>query len=162
MGDNLNTNGSTASPLVLAAEDDEFDAFILKRVFERIATPSRLVIVSDGQEAVDYLHGEGSYADRLTYPLPALLLLDLKMPRMNGFDVLAWLSERSQFKNLPVIVLSASCHETDIQKARQMGAWQFCTKPMAFEQSVELIENLLNRWLRNPRSASIAAPETRY
>jgi len=105
------------------------------------------VIVRDGREVVDYLGGEGLYADRSKHPLPCALLLDLKMPRMNGFDVLEWLSQRPQFKSLPVIVLTASGHEADMQKSRQMGAWDYCVKPVEFEQSVELIQQLMSRWV---------------
>ena len=155
----VGTNNSEVLCPILAAEDDENDAFILRRVFERIGVPHPLVVVRDGREAVDYLDGQGGYSDRALHPLPCLLLLDLKMPRMDGFEVLAWLSERPQFKSLPVVVLSASCHEPDIQKSRQMGAWDFYIKPMAFEQSIELIQKLLNHWLPNSCPASLADSE---
>jgi CheY-like chemotaxis protein len=92
---------------ILAAEDEESDRLILELVFEKAQLPHPLVIVGDGQEAVDYLSGRGRFADRLAHPLPGLLILDLKMPRMNGFDVLDWLATQPKFKELPTVVLSA-------------------------------------------------------
>lgn len=156
MSENLREYAASAVSPVLAAEDEESDAFILRRTFERMAMSYPLVIVPDGREAVEYLNGDGPYANRLAHPLPCLLLLDLKMPRMNGFEVLAWLSQRPQFKSTPVIVLSSSCHDADAQKCRQMGAWDFYTKPMAFEKWADVIESVATRWLRNPRRLSSA------
>jgi CheY-like chemotaxis protein len=80
---------------VLVAEDEESDAVILRLAFQKAHVPHPLVIVHDGQEAVDYLLGKGHYADRILHPIPALILLDLKMPRMSGFDVLAWLQTQT-------------------------------------------------------------------
>src|SRR6476661_6902504 len=99
---------------ILAAEDEESDRIILELGFQRAKLPHPLVIVRDGQEAVDYLGGKGPYADRSAHPLPALLVLDLKMPRMNGFDVLTWLGERPQFKEIPAVMLSSSGNELDM------------------------------------------------
>jgi CheY-like chemotaxis protein len=127
---------------VLAAEDEESDAVLLQLAFGKAGSPQNLVIVRDGQEAIDYLSGEGLYADRALHPLPSLFLLDLKMPRMTGFDVLAWLKENPQFKDLPVIVLSSSSHESDMRRARQLGAWDYHVKPHSLTQFVQLIRQL--------------------
>lgn len=135
------------TPLVLSAEDEESDAFILRLAFQRASIKNRLVIVCDGAEAVNYLSGNGQYADRATHPLPSLLLLDLKMPRMSGFDVLAWLAVRPEFKNLPAVVLSSSSDETDMLKARQMGACDYFVKPHELSQFVKIIQSLRSRWL---------------
>jgi CheY-like chemotaxis protein len=133
---------SLKSDLVLAAEDEESDAALLQLAFRRAGSPGNLVVVRDGQEAIEYLNGDGRYADRAMYPLPSLLLLDLKMPRMTGFDVLAWLKENPQFKDLPVVVLSSSSHESDIERARQMGAWDYQVKPHGMPQFLQLIKHL--------------------
>ena len=106
---------------VLAADDEESDRMILQLVFRRAKLSRSLVLVRDGQEAVDYLSGSGDYADRLAYPLPGLVVLDLKMPRMNGFDVLAWLATQTSLREVPTVVLSSSADESDIKRARQLG-----------------------------------------
>lgn len=130
---------------VLAAEDEESDALILRLAFQRAGVPHPLVIVGDGQEAVDYLTGSPPYTDRTIHPLPGLLLLDLKMPRMNGFEVLAWMGPRPEFKDLPAIVLSSSANDADILMARQMGARDYVVKPHALPDYVKLIQGLLAR-----------------
>jgi CheY-like chemotaxis protein len=133
---------------VLAAEDEETDQFILKRAFSQAKLACPLILVSDGQQAIDYLNGDAPYGDRMAYPLPALLLLDLKMPRVTGFDVLAWLATRPEFSSLPVIVLTSSDHDSDIQKARQLGARDYIVKPHSFSHLVNIIRGLGDRWLQ--------------
>jgi CheY-like chemotaxis protein len=132
---------------VLAAEDDEGDAMLLRLAFKRACIPHSLIVVHDGQEAIDYLNGHPPYEDRVIYPPPALLLLDLKMPRLNGFDVLTWWAEHPELRDLPVVVLSSSSHETDIDRARKMGAREYIVKPHGFAQLTKLMEELCQRWL---------------
>src|SRR5512137_241283 len=90
---------------ILLAEDDENDIFLMGRAFDRAGIPNPLFVVHNGQEAIDYLAGNGAYGRRDRFPLPGLILLDLKMPWMDGFDVLKWLRARPQFDELPVVVL---------------------------------------------------------
>ena len=131
---------------ILAAEDEETDRFILNLAFERAKLPGALVTVNDGGECVDYLSGIGSFADRTLHPLPALLLLDLKMPRMHGFEVLEWLATRPEFRDLPVIVLSSSSDESDIQKARQLGARDYFVKPHSLDEMVKILQRITERF----------------
>ncbi len=132
---------------VLAAEDEESDAFFLRRAFERAGLTNPLVIVHDGQEAVDYLAGQGAYADRAVHPMPALLLLDLKMPRMNGIEVLTWKGQRPEFKNLPAVVLSSSPDQSDIRRAKDAGAQEYFVKPHSLHDLIGVVEALSARWL---------------
>src|SRR5258706_12776145 len=118
---------------ILLAEDDENDVFFLRRALARSGLGNPLIAVRDGQEAVDYLAGIGPYADRASHPLPGLIFLDLKMPRMNGFEVLLWLSSRPEFGELPVVVLTSSAQDSDIRKARELGADDYQVKPQEFE-----------------------------
>src|SRR5215831_9692525 len=99
---------------ILLAEDDKNDIFLMRRAFENAGFLNPLVVVNNGEEAVQYLQGEGQYAQRDRFPLPGLLLLDLKMPLMDGFDVLAWLRAHPQFNSLPVVVLTSSKLDSDI------------------------------------------------
>lgn len=132
---------------VLAAEDDEGDATLLRLAFKRAEIANPLIIVHDGQEAIDYLNGDPPYNDRDRYPIPAMILLDVKMPRLNGFDVLAWWAGRPEFRDLPVIVLSSSSHEWDVTKADAMGAREYVVKPHGFLQLSRLVQQLCGRWL---------------
>ena len=132
---------------VLAAEDEDSDRLILSLGFQRAGLRNPLVVVKDGQEAMEYLAGAGCYGDRETYPLPALLLLDLKMPRMSGFDVMAWVAARPEFRRIPLVVLSSSSDASDMERARQMGAAEYLVKPHAFSDLVNMIRSLEKRWL---------------
>ncbi len=134
---------------VLVAEDEETDVFLLQRAFKMSGISHKLVVVRDGQEAVDYLSGKGAYSERVRYPLPSLILLDLKMPRMTGFDVLAWLATQPLLKKIPALVLSSSADESDMEKARQMGARDYFAKPHHFQDLVKLVQELHSRWLEH-------------
>ena len=141
---------SEPMPLILAAEDEPSDAMILELAFQRAKLPHRLIIVRDGQEAVDYLSGQGRYSDRSAHPLPALLILDLKMPRMNGFDVLAWLVTQPEFHELPAVVLSSSSDDSDMSKARKLGAREYFVKPYSLDKLIEALQQMHARWLNPP------------
>jgi len=137
---------------ILAAEDDEGDAMLLRLAFRRAEIAHPLIVVHDGQEAIDYLASKPPYADRVIYPLPALLLLDLNMPRLNGFEVLAWRSGRAELCDLPVVVFSSLSHKTDMDKARSLGAREYIVKPHGFTQLTKLMHELCARWLPVVRS----------
>ena len=127
---------------ILLAEDDENDIFLMGRAFDRAGIPNSLFVVRNGQEAVDYLAGTGNYAQRDKYPLPGLLLLDLKMPWMDGFDVLKWLRGQPQFDALPVVVLTSSRLQADVDKSRQYGVYDYRVKPHAFDDLVRLLDDV--------------------
>jgi CheY-like chemotaxis protein len=132
---------------VLLAEDDENDVFFIQRAFQQAKIENPIHVVRDGQEAVEYLSGEGKFSDRRIFPLPHLLLLDLKMPRMTGLDVLHWMHEHPDFKCLPVVVLSSSAHQIDVERAYELGANGFVVKPANLERRVELAKLLGAFWL---------------
>lgn len=137
-------------PIILAAEDERSDAFIMRLVFEKAGVMNPLTIVSDGRDVVNYLTGTPPYEDRATHPLPALLTLDLKMPLMSGFDVLDWLRTRPEFKDLPAVVISSSSDEADVKKARSLGARDYFVKPHQIEDFVAIVRTLQSRWLTPP------------
>jgi len=144
--DGLMTKGL---PLVLSAEDEESDAIILKRAFKMANVLNPLTVVKDGQEAVDYLSGSGPYGDRQGHPMPGVVLLDLKMPRMSGFDVLAWIVKRPDLRSIPVVILSSSSSEADMRKAREMGALEYLVKPNGLDQYAKIIQSWHSRWLKS-------------
>ena len=145
---------------ILLAEDDENDIFLMGRAFDRAGIPNRLIVVRNGQEAIDYLAGTGEYAQRDKYPIPGLVLLDLKMPWMDGFDVLRWLRGHGQFDTLPVVILTSSKLQSDIDKSRQLGVYDYRVKPHGFEELVRLLDDVRKCWLdeRFNRFAATGAP----
>jgi CheY-like chemotaxis protein len=132
---------------VLVAEDDPSDAFFLERAFTMAAVRTALHFVRDGQEAIDYLEGGQRYSDRQTYPLPDLILLDLKMPRLNGFDVLDWLRRQPGLKRLLVTVLTSSDQPQDINRAYDLGANSYLLKPHNSEHLAEVVRQVQRYWL---------------
>ena len=131
---------------VLVAEDDPNDVFLLRRAFQKAGMSNPLVVFHNGQEAIDYL----SHTDRAGLEKsigPALFFLDLKMPLMDGFDVLTWLHARPGAKNMPVIVLTSSNQEKDIEQAKRLGADDYRVKPQQFEDLIEIVQQIRDRWL---------------
>ena len=132
---------------ILAAEDQESDALLLKIAYEAAGLPYHLVIVEDGQCAVDYLKGKPPYGDRVECPLPRMLLLDLKMPRMDGFEVLAWLRKSREFSALPAVVFSNSPRELDMKRAKELGAREYLVKPIDYRELTGMLKGAAARWL---------------
>ena len=137
-----------AEPLTLLAEDDDNDVYFLQRAFEQALIPHPLRRVADGEEAIDYLRGEGKYADRDAFPLPTMLMLDLKMPRRNGFEVIEWVRSQPRLRRLPIIVLSSSRAEPDIARAYDLGANTYLVKPVKFDHLVELVSSINSYWYK--------------
>src|SRR4029079_4400009 len=128
-------------PLVLYAEDEESDGIVLRHAFKKANLQNPLTIVRDRQEAIDYLSGSSPEGDRQVHPMPGLILLDLKMPRKSGFDVLRWIVTRPDLRNIPVVVLSSSSSEADMRKAREIGAQEYLVKPNGLDQYAKLIQS---------------------
>jgi CheY-like chemotaxis protein len=134
-------------PPVLYAEDEDNDVFIMKRAFRDAAVPNPLIIATNGQEAIDYLSGAGQYADRAKSPLPRLLLLDLKMPRVSGFEVLQWIRGQRNFDALPVVILTSSTHHEDMLKAYGLRANAYLIKPTHPAKLLEMTKSIKDFWL---------------
>ena len=138
----------TAVPVpILIADDNDTDIHLLRLAFEKVGIPNRFIVVRDGQEALDYL--AGTIEPRNGHPniMPKLLILDLNMPRVNGFDVLTWMNKRPQFGELPVVIFTSSPLEEDRLKAGDLGADEFLVKPMGMTELVEIATVLEERWL---------------
>ena len=132
---------------ILLAEDNEDDVFLLREAFKRAGVGTPLHRVANGLETQAYLKGEGAYADRTTYPVPDIVLLDLNMPRMNGFEVLEWVRRDAQWSRLVVHVLTASPRETDIQRAYGLAANSYVVKPTRIDELVAFV-TALHQWHR--------------
>ena len=132
---------------ILLVEDDPNDIILIKRAFEKTRITNPLQVVEDGEEAISYLAGKGRYADREKYPLPMLLLLDLKLPRKSGHEVLEWLRQQPILKRLTVVVLTSSQQSSDINRAYDLGANSYLVKPVTFDALVEIVKTLNLYWL---------------
>src|SRR5580765_127419 len=110
---------------ILMAEDNNNEVTLMRRAFVEAGIPNPLIVVRNGREVIEYLAGEGDYADRAKYPVPGLMLLDLKMPWMDGFDVLSWLRLQPQFVGLPVVLLTSSKLQPEVVRARLTGIYDY-------------------------------------
>jgi CheY-like chemotaxis protein len=145
------------APVILVADDDENDVLLLQRTFERAKVASRFVVVRDGQEAIDYLSGTGRFGDREKYPWPALMLLDLKMPMLDGFDVLTWWRKQGPTRDLPIVVMSSSNQESDVVRAMALGAATYHVKSGDLQYLVAFARDLHNKWLKRRKKANLKA-----
>lgn len=143
--------------IILYAEDEQNDVFFLERAFRTAGFPHILNAVPDGEQAVDYLAGVGAFANRARHPLPALVLLDINMPKKSGLEVLGWIRQQSLFKSLPVVIFTSSSRREDMEKARLLGADDYLLKPSNPLKLVELAKSLHDRWF-SLQEASARSP----
>lgn len=141
--------------VILLAEDNENHVLLIRRAFEQAGLVNPLYVVANGEEAISYLKGEGKYARREEYPLPCLLLLDLKMPKKDGFEVLEWLREQPGFSSLRVVVLTTSEELRDVNRAYRLGANSFLTKPVDFRDFVQLSAAIKGYWIWLSRAPAV-------
>ena len=133
---------------ILYAEDDDNYAELLVCTLKQAGFEHVVHHVSDGGEAMSYLKGEGKYSDRTKFPIPGVILADLKMPRVNGFELLDWVRRQSPFPHLPVIVLTLSEVLKDVKSAYSLGANSFLVKPPNVEDLKDLVKMLDGYWLK--------------
>ena len=137
----------TTHRAILLVEDNEDDVFLMKRALKAARVTNPLYVVEDGQEAVDYLGGAGKFANRESYPLPAVVFLDLKLPLISGHDVLAWIRRQNALESLVVIVLTSSNEASDLSRSYALGANSYLVKPPTPEQLEELAKAFKWYWL---------------
>ncbi|HEX2973709.1 MAG TPA: response regulator [Tepidisphaeraceae bacterium] len=136
-----------ATQPILQVEDEEADVFLLQHAFKRAGIQNPVSVVRDGQEAIDYLSGKGEFADRLKHPLPCLMLLDLKLPRIGGLEVLEWVRQQPNLAGLVVVVFSSSAMLSDIERAYALGASSYIQKPSSIENTNQVAQLLKGWWL---------------
>jgi CheY-like chemotaxis protein len=139
--------GDITKTTILLAEDDQNDVMLIRRAFSKSHVVNPIACVDNGEQAVAYLSGEGEYSDRSKYPLPFMLLLDLKLPRLSGHEVLKWLRMQNGLRRLPVVVLTSSREPADINRAYELGANSYLVKPVVFEEFTTLLKQLQVYWL---------------
>lgn len=141
------------SSIVLLVENDPDDARLAELAFERARIPHRLLLISDALEACNYLAGKRPYDDRERFPLPKLILLDLAMPGMNGFELLEHLRGEPGSKLVPITILSGSDYLRDVTRAYQLGANSFLVKPSSLAQFSAALKETVEFWLEGNRTA---------
>lgn len=132
---------------LLLVEDNEDDVFLMRRALKAAQITNPLAIVTDGQQALDYLNGEGKFADREQYPLPCLVVLDLKLPYLNGLQVIEHIRMHPRLQTLLVVFLTSSRNEMDVDRAYRLGANAFLVKPPSVEKLTEMLQSLKDFWL---------------
>lgn len=136
------------SRTILLVDDSPDDRFLVEQAWRKAAIRNPLRSVNDGRSALEYLYGTGPFADRRLHPLPALVLLDIKMPDLTGLEVLARLRRDERLRRLPVMMLTASTMSADVEEAYRLGANGFLIKPSTLQELVELLAALKNFFLR--------------
>lgn len=135
------------SNCILQVEDSEGDEFLLKYVFAKAGITNPVQTVRDGQEAMDYLAGEGEFSDRSKHPIPCLVLLDLKLPKLSGLDVLEWIRRQRHFQQLVVVVFSSSGQPEDVRRAYELGANSYIEKPCNIDDTLSMAYLFKGWWL---------------
>ena len=149
---------------ILLVEDDPNDVLLIQRAFQKAGLRNSLKVVRDGEQATDYLSGRGNFAQRDRFPLPFMVLLDLKMPGTDGFEVLQWVRSEPDLKRLLVVVLTSSNLQADVDRAYELGANSYLVKPVEFDEMVNMIQRFEAYWTEINRfpttSATAKTPRT--
>jgi CheY-like chemotaxis protein len=137
----------TTKPVILHVEDEANDVMLVGLAFKKAGPAPVIQVVHDGEQAIEYLSGAGRYADRQLYPLPSLMLLDIKLPRLSGLELLSWLRGRDDLRRLPAVMLTSSPQMRDVNKAYELGANSYLVKPSALDELVQMVAKLSSYWL---------------
>ncbi|HZM04776.1 MAG TPA: response regulator [Candidatus Saccharimonadales bacterium] len=140
---------------ILLVEDEANDVFFMKHAFKLAGILNPMQVAQDGQEAMDFLAGDGGFADRNRFPLPSLVLLDLKLPRVMGLDVLQWMRGQAELRTVIVIVLTSSGLGPDIDRAYELGANAYLVKPSSHDDLREIAIQIKQFWLELNRSPAV-------
>ena len=152
---------TTAEPIILLVDDSPNDALLMRTVFQRAGFVQPLQFAVDGDDAIAYLRGDGRYGDRKQFPLPTTMLLDLNMPRRNGFEVLEWVRRQPGLRRLRVYILSASNRPQDIDRAYDLGVNSYLVKPGSLDGLLHLAKCLC-AWLQVSHFAPLIAESDRH
>lgn len=133
---------------ILVVEDQEDDILLLKRAFRKAQVTTPVQVVTDGEAAIDYLSGKREFADRDRFPIPGVVLLDLKLPRKSGHEVLEWIRSHATLRRLPVVILTSSRESIDLDRAYDLGANSYLVKPVEFDSLTQMVQTLGLYWIK--------------
>jgi CheY-like chemotaxis protein len=150
-------NEHNAHLTILVVEDNAEEVILLQKAFKRAGMKISAQFVVNGEEAIDYLSGVDRFQDRYTYPEPDLVIMDLKMPRKGGFELLEWFRNLQEGALIPVVVLTSSNREADVQRAYSLGANSYFLKPSNFDEFRDMIQVIYNYWSHARRPKPLAA-----
>ena len=143
---------------VLVVEDSPDDVVFFMDIMKKAGLPNPVAVVRDGAEAIAYLKGQDAFADRTKYPVPEVMFLDLRMPRVNGFEVLEWLQEQPHLKNILLVAVSHSNEIKDVNRAYNLGAHSFLVKPVQRLDLINLVSHFGKYWSDAPPPESPPSP----
>jgi len=146
---------------ILLIEDEENDVFFMRRALKQAAVANPLVVIEHGQKALDYLQGTGPFGDREQFPLPCLILLDLKLPHVPGLEVLQWIRSQPSLQTILVVVLTSSNLDDDIDRAYRLGANSYLVKPASPEGLLEIVKAVGDYWLKRNQPPPLVFESTR-
>lgn len=141
-------------PFVVLIEDNDDDVALIQRVFNRAQITAVIDVITDGADALDYFKGTGRYAGRDITQQPKFVMLDLKLPRIDGLQILSHLKENPQTRNLPVIVLTSSSEERDLMKSYELGVNSYIRKPVNYTEFAQTVEDVGRYWISLNKSIS--------
>ncbi len=141
---------------ILLVEDSEDNVLLVRHAMHKAGVTTPVEVVTSGEQAIEYLGGTNGYSDWHRFPLPSIVLLDLKMPGMSGFEVLKWIRQQPGLKALRVAMLTSSDMPSEIKMAHDLGANIFLTKPVELERLVEIMKTLNEHWLRQAQIPAVS------
>jgi CheY-like chemotaxis protein len=145
---------------ILLVEDDPADSRLIQRAFLKADVPANVIRLTNGDDAISYLRGEAPHDNRALFPLPYVVLLDIKLPRRSGFEVLRWMKERGDnLRRIPVVMMTSSRHAVDVNRAYDLGANSYLTKPETTEQREELALVFKSYWLTLNEPPTVAGAQ---
>jgi CheY-like chemotaxis protein len=142
--------------LILVVEDNDDHVFLLRHAFEKAGISNPVKVAGNGEDAIAYLAGTGRYSERKGFPLPSMVLMDLKLPGISGFDVLKWIRQQPGLKTLRVAMLTSSDLTQEINQAYELGANMFLTKPVDLDKLVEMMKVLHAHWLKHAHAPEVS------
>lgn len=132
--------------VILLVEDDPNDVILVKRAMKKAEVKSKIKVVKDGEQAMDYLGGGAKYENRKEYPIPDMILLDLKLPKKSGLELLEWVDNQPKIRRIPIVILTSSRENEDVNKAYDLGVNSYLLKPVSFDNLLEMMKITISYW----------------